>query len=406
MFFAVFLWLLSWGAMFTGIYNVQSKTFLNNVFTFFQGARAFLPVLAVYLCLIWILATRPKFPFIKNPIGFLYAYSIVGILTSVFLSPEKMISLYWVGVYLAPLLVVWVAMERKDCVGCLRLLIYVNYAIFFLVTCSLFPESLGAGWGHVTRFQFYSLPFNLGQIRSNGAARFALVVIIVSAVRLLVLEKKRRFLWLLFLPPTLFLLTQTQSRTSLMGLAVTSMLFVLLRGIDWRYIFIGPVAAFVVWISGIKWRAHGQFSSLIFLTGRELTWQKALEQIKNSPFLGWGFHGDRILLQSEHMHNSYLHALIHGGIVGAVFFLAAIAGIWIHILRSGLFRRVREMKGADQALVIESILIIGFLSARSLFESTAAFYGVDLFLLIPAMAYVSFTAWDNPEDSEGQGEAP
>jgi hypothetical protein len=40
----------------------------------------------------------------------------------------------------------------------------------------------------------------------------------------------------------------------------------------------------------------------------------------------------------------------------------------------------------------EAILIVGFLTARGFFESTAAFYGVDLLLLVPAMAVITQAA--------------
>jgi len=42
------------------------------------------------------------------------------------------------------------------------------------------------------------------------------------------------------------------------------------------------------------------------------------------------------------------------------------------------------------------VLILGFLSARSVFESTAAFYGVDLLLFVPAVCFLYQWALENP----------
>jgi len=39
--------------------------------------------------------------------------------------------------------------------------------------------------------------------------------------------------------------------------------------------------------------------------------------------------------------------------------------------------------------------LLGFLTVRGFFESTAAFYGVDLLLFIPAMAYIYLWAKRN-----------
>jgi O-antigen ligase len=189
---------------------------------------------------------------------------------------------------------------------------------------------------------------------------------------------------------------QTQSRSSLLGLAVASMLFVVVRGVNLRFLVAGPAVAYAIWMSGFTWRAKGQITSLLFLTGRDTTWQKGLARIGESPVFGWGFHADRLLLNSEHMHNSYLHAAIQAGIPGALLFAAGVAVLWVFLWRSGVLRRIRTVAAPDHALLIQSVLILGFLSARSLFESTAAFYGVDLLLFVPAVCYIYQWALENP----------
>ncbi len=396
MMYAALLWGLVWGGMFTGLYNWKWPEMFETTLDAVQGLRAMAPLVAVYLCLVWILAKRPKYPFVGHPLGSLLGYCAVGLLSSLFLSPETAGSMYWLGLYVAPVLVAWYCVEKDEALRFLRLLMTINYAVFFFLTMGLMPEALRVGWGNVPRFQQYTLPVGLGTIRTNGAGRFALVVIIVCVVRFLVSRRRTRWIWPVFLFPALFLILQTQSRTSLLGLAVVSVLLVFLLGIDWRYLFIGPVAAAGVFVSGFQWRSGGKMDALVGLTGREYTWQRGLDQILASPFLGWGFNSDRILLRSEHMHNSYLHAAIHTGFLGVIFFVAALAGLWFLILRSRLIFRARDVTGPDRAFLFESILILGFLTARSFFESTGAFYGVDELLLIPAVAYVGLMARADP----------
>jgi len=399
MVFINFLWLLVWGGIFSGIYNIQTSIFLTNPLAFIQGSRALLPILAAYISIIWIFASKSRFPFFKTPIGLLFYYCLTGIVTSLFLSPDTLTSVYWASVYLSPLLVVWIALENTDSLSILRRLICTNYALFIVVTVCLLPQAFKIVKGKLPFDQFYDLPFNFGQIRSNGVGRFALVVIIISFVRLITQMKKQRFLWLIPIFPSLLLLAQAQSRTALLGLAVSSFLYVYLKGINWRFLFVGPISAYVIWLSGFKWRLNGDIEKLMYLTGREFTWQKGIEQIKHSPFLGWGFHADRILLQSEHMHNSYLHAMIHAGLIGTIFFIGAIFGTWLLIYRTNLLKRVRSIQGVDQTILMDSILILGFLTARSFFESTAAFYGVDLLLLVPSMTYIYLWIQENPYSS-------
>jgi O-antigen ligase len=401
--YAGFLWTLVWGGMFTGHYNMHYPEMFDSWKSAFQGLRGYLPLLALYLCLMWVVTRRLEFTLVRSGLGFFFLYCLTGVVSSLFLSKETVTSLYYVGIFLSSLTVVWYAFEREDALDHLKVLIYLNYAYFFLLTYSLIPEALRVGWGNLPPFQQYTLPGGIGLIRTNGAGRFALVVIIFGAIRFLTLKGNVRWAFLAIVPPALFLLTQTQSRTSLLGLAVVGMLFVFLRGMDWRYLFVGPVAAAAVFISGFEWRSHGDVDALMHLTGREYTWHRGWAFIKQSPFLGWGFHADRIMLNSEHMHNSYLHSMIHTGFIGGLFFAGALAAVWIFIFQHRLFFRVRLLSGERQALLMESILIFGFLFARSFFESTAAFYGVDLLLLVPSMAYIIFAA---EHESFGEESAP
>jgi O-antigen ligase len=270
----------------------------------------------------------------------------------------------------------------------LRQVLRLNNVVVVLIFAAIFPDVLSVGGSDERFSQFYRLPFNLGDMRANGVGRFALLTIIIAFSYLICRRGKRKIVWGALLMPALFMLAQTRSRTSLLGFAIAGVLLVLILGVDLRFLVIGPAATYLVYLSGIKWRLHGHVERLMFLTGRDYTWRKGLVQIEHSPFLGWGFHADRLMLNSEHMHNSYLHSAIHAGVLGAGLFLAAIIAVWILISRSDLIKRIRRVEGPDLPLLMQSVLIIGFLTGRSFFESTAAFYGVDLLLLVPAMAYI------------------
>jgi len=390
------LWAMVWGGVFTGLYNLTPLPSIHDPLALFQGARALLPIMAAYFCLLWALATRARFRFGLTSLGFLCCYGALGLLASVFYSPDKVTALYWGSAYLAPLLAAWFITERPDPLPVLRTVLRLNAAVIICLMLTVLPEAYRFGFGRATRFEIYMLPFGLGEVKANGVGRYALIVLIVAFANFATSSGKKRLLWLPLILPALFLLMQTQSRSSLLGLAVVSMLFVLIRGVNLRFLVAGPVAAYAIWVSGFTWRAKGEFSSLVFLTGRDNTWQKGLTQIGHSPIFGWGFHADRLLLDSEHMHNSYLHAAIQAGLIGALLFAATVAVLWAFLWKSGVIRRIRTVEGPDQALLMQSVLILGFLTARSFFESTAAFYGVDLLLLVPAVCFIYQWAFENP----------
>ncbi len=85
-------------------------------------------------------------------------------------------------------------------------------------------------------------------------------------------------------------------------------------------------------------------------------------------------------------------------------FVAALVSFWGMVARSGILFRAKRFTGERRTLLFESAMIAGFLTARSFFESTAAFYGVDLLLFIPAIA-VALAAWTVPGDESPRKEA-
>ena len=393
---ALLLWGMAWGGVFTGPYNLSPWPSIHDPLALFQGLRALLPVAAAYICMLWALASRARFRFGWTTLGFLVYYGALGLASSILYSPDLVTALYWGSAYLSPLLVAWFIIERPEPLPILRTILRLNGAIITLLLLAVLPEAYRFGFGRATRFEIYRMPFGLGEVRANGVGRYAVIVLIIAGVSLVTSASKKRFFWLPLAVPALFILMQTQSRSALLGLAVASMLFVMVRGVNLRFLIAGPVAAYAIWVSGVTWRAKGALSSLVFLTGRDNTWQKGLERIGESPFFGWGFHADRLLLNEEHMHNSYLHAGIQAGVIGALLFAAAVVVLWAYLIESGVLRRIRTAAAPDQALLMQAVLVLGFLSARSIFESTAAFYGVDLLLLVPAVAYVYQWVFDNP----------
>jgi len=382
------LWIMVWAGIYSNIENIQFLGSFGSITGFIQGMRCILPLLALFLCLIKALASKHRrIPFFASPLELLFYYALVAIITAS-LSPDPFISLYWGGLYLSPIIVIWHVMNsRKPFEGILRIM-KINFIIFTVLIISLMPTMFWgggiSGWN--------TLPFNLGEVNRNGVARYALIVIIFSLIRFINQKKGSRNLFLMLLLYALYMLMQTQSRSALLGLAVVTVLIFYLKGLNWRFFLLGPSFTYLIWMAGYKIRAEGELEKLVSLTGREDTWQRGLEQISASPFFGWGFQADRLLLEFEHMHNSYLHVAIQSGLLGLLFFTGAIIGIWKLILRNKFFKGKIDLEGVNKFLVADSIAIIAFLTVRSFFESTAAFYGVDQLLLVTHIGYLQLAA--------------
>ena len=124
---------------------------------------------------------------------------------------------------------------------------------------------------------------------------------------------------------------------------------------------------------------------LFAFTGRTVVWEQALTLIRESPLLGYGFHADRLLM-GQHMHNSILHALIQTGLIGTIPFVAAIAFAWLLLFK--VFRDLSSLPGAHKHMVIQAGGVLAFLTARSLPESTGAFFGIDWLILAVLLLYL------------------
>jgi O-antigen ligase len=86
------------------------------------------------------------------------------------------------------------------------------------------------------------------------------------------------------------------------------------------------------------------------------------------------------------MHNAVLQAMIQTGIIGVALFVGAFLWAWILAIR--LARQRISFSEEMRSLVIEAFATLTFFTFRSLLESTAAFYGVDLIMLAPVVAFL------------------
>ena len=256
MIFAIILWSLIWGGMFTGLYNVSERMF-SSPLALFQGVRAFFPLLALYICFVWMIIKQIKPPTFSSSIGMFFYFWIITFSVS-FLSPNVKDSLYWGALYLAPVLFLWIQSYEVESLQNLRWVVYINYGATMFLLLTLLPEVMARGLGGGSYRAFYRLPFGLGEMTRNGVGRFALVLVIVAAVRFLSLRGLWRYVWLGPLVYALVILYQARSRTALLGLAVISVLLVLIKGARWQFLFAGPVVAYAIWMSGFMIRSGGE----------------------------------------------------------------------------------------------------------------------------------------------------
>jgi len=120
-------------------------------------------------------------------------------------------------------------------------------------------------------------------------------------------------------------------------------------------------------------------------SGRQAVWSDGWGLFKESPFWGYGFQADRLML-GTHMHNSVMHAMLQTGLLGTIPFVLAIVFAWILLLR--LVKNLPVLASSDKHLVIQCAGVLAFFTMRSFPESTGAFFGVDWLIIAVMLFYL------------------
>ncbi|XOB41514.1 MAG: O-antigen ligase family protein [Candidatus Nealsonbacteria bacterium] len=403
---SLILWLMLWVGYNIGIERAISPGFPHSTLDLIHRVRAFLPLSSAYLAIILLLGRHPlSIRLFRGPLGLLALYTIFGITSSI-LSREPFTALSWAILYGAVLIVVWAISVGSNSLSRLSSVINLNWAIVAVVGVSLLVfflfqpgviSSLIAGNFPVGR-PYGELAGEEKEImgmpgtRPTGLGRYAGVVAIVFLARLLFPKKRSKSLWFFLFLFFLFLLIFSQARTAILAFLAGGLLILWLKTRSKLLLTFGII--FGLFLLGLTGFYQAFYTYLIekmpfvfTLSGRTIgVWPEAWQFFLSSPFLGWGFHADRIFLEGQHIHNAVLHALVQTGLIGTIFFVSAFIWAWIILFR--LLKQPRFQK-TEKPRLIEIAGVLAFFTVRSITESTGAFFGADWILLAPLLAYIT-----------------
>lgn len=374
------------------------------------GLRALAPLAVLYAAAVIVLAAWHKHGSLRVPVSLklLVLYGAVGLVSGALLSPDPAQAIYWAAAFLAVPLGYAAVLELSPVAanvpkrlldGTWLIAGGITSALVAVAFVTMDPvQALAAG--ELPRFNQYVQPVHpVLRINSNGAGRFAAVFGLVGLSRLLDSGKGwlRRGAWVPLLAAVAFFLVLAQSRSTLAGLAVAVPLLLVLR-LGWREGVLSVLGGSVLFVlSGgaeillrrIVLRAG--WANLGTVSGRAEIWSQVGAAAAGSPLVGWGFHGDR-LVAGHHAHDAWLHALAQAGFIGLMLFILAWIAAWVGVWRLDVLRRFPGINGPRRTSLIEATAVLAFLTVRTIPESTAAFYGVDLLILVPVLGYIAWMA--------------
>lgn len=388
----------------------------------FSILRGLLPLVVGVLLTGWWLACCGGLPDrfeldvdLAHPMTLLAAFGLVGALGALVRSPDRVRSLYWAVTFLVPVGIVAVAttdqtlLEARDFFH-LTLAIVASVATvllaYFAYEAQLFQALVGLDLSRIGT-TYGDAPVQALTINANGTGRFAALTLLLATSFLLTARSwlgKGLSLVALFGFGTL--LVFTQSRGAILGFLFG--LFLLL-GLHKGWKRTGGALGATLVAGGVFFReevlsylTRGDWTNVFTLTGRTRIWESLWPYILDAPLIGWGFWADRLLVDEE-AHDALIGALITSGLLGTLLFLAAWAVVWWFVIEDGLGSRFGWLGEVDRNGAILATAILGFLTVRSIPESTGTFFGVDLLVLVPVMGFL-YSLKTRPTDASS-GEA-
>ncbi|MGC2064305.1 MAG: O-antigen ligase family protein [Thermodesulfovibrionales bacterium] len=399
-YFPAIFWIMLWLSINTGPWVLRSEP--EDITEWMHWARTLFQPLILLSSMFFLMLRHDRVKLPGNARLWLH-YGLIGLLASL-LSPEPLDAAYWAIAYLSAFTAMMLYLREGELLKTALQLNYLTWVItlvflsilVFVARDSLFIGSDAGltGYGIEARMPtVVQMPMS----RSSGMARFAAVPGIISFVLFWRAPKWQRIGWggLFFYSAALIYLMQ--SRGAIFGLAFSLAFVMILLGKRTRVI---GMILMVIFGAGLfadifpkeivdqvseHLGRHQNREEIMSLTGRTRAWEQGMKVFWDSPIIGWGFQADRMLIK-EHVHNTYLYALLTSGLVGGTLFLLGLVWTW------GMFYRVLRSDTAERLNQKVPFIICGgilaFFTVRSIPEVSGSLFGVDFLIMLPAVAYI------------------
>jgi len=384
--FAILLWLLLWANLDTGFWDIVMPDSPTGWLSAIRGCLPFLVLpLSAFILIRKGTLVLPR----MAPSRLLLIYGILATISGVF-SPEPMWAAYWSIAYLATILAAWTFVSGRSPVEAARTLLLLTWIATFLVAAYLGHSSSNMIFGHSVAA--YNHPESgLDKLsRASGVARWAAVPGLVCVVR--AFYSRRLIPIAIYIAVAgfcFFIVFRMQSRGAVFGsVAALAMIFILysrMRRFVLPFIVISTVLLLLLESPGVisqtisDYLMRGQSEELFeSMSGRTRAYEH-------------GQWTDRLVIY-EHVHNSFLQALLNAGIIGGIPYFASWAAGWIMFFR--LRNKWAWLDKKDRLCVLESGTVMMFFTVRAIPETTTASFAVDLLVMVAVYVYLETLTLD------------
>jgi O-antigen ligase len=389
---ALVLWVCAWCNLNSGWWNFLTP---NSLRDWLDLVRATLPF-GVLPAAVFTLLRRRKLRLPRQaPSRYLLVYGVFAAFATVF-SPVMAWSAYWSCAFLATIVAAWTFADRKDALESSRLLLVVTWVATFTVAAII--AYMTGGRVFTEGGSGYSVMNDLnGLSRSSGVARWAAVPGLVCLIRAYYIRRKSLFaFYLAGAAISFFIVYRMQSRGAVFGV-IAALVFAMLVSSKMRRYALPFASIAIVLIVIVEsptvvssdvttYVQRGQDrAEFLTMTGRTRTYELGIAAFKDAPILGRGQWADRLVIM-EHVHNSFLQALMNAGIMGGIPYLASWIAGWILFYK--LQKKSAGLSPEDRIHLMECGAVMMFFSVRAIPETTTASFSVDMLVMVAVYVYL------------------
>lgn len=299
--------------------------------------------------------------------------------------------------FLATILAAWAFVDRADSVEAAKQLLQITWMATFIVAAIIgYKARIDVFGGAVSPYNNVQIDLDLLS-RSSGVARWAAVPGLVSLVRAYHTRRPRRiYSYLCVAGISFFIVYRMQSRGAVLG-SLAALLFALLVSSRMRrYALPFAIVAIIVILlldspttvsnNVVKYMERGETKEqFLTMSGRTRAYEHGIAAFEEAPLIGRGQWADRMVI-GEHVHNSFLQALLNAGVIGGIPYFASWITGWVLFYR--LQKKRERLSTEDRVHLLESGAVMMFFTVRAVPETTTASYAVDLLVMVAVYVYL------------------
>jgi O-antigen ligase len=397
---AAIFWIMLWLSINTGPWVIREQP--ESMVEWLHWLRTLFPPLVLLFSGI-IMTSRPVNVPLPGNVRLWLLYGLTGLLACL-LSPAPLDATYWAVAYLSPIAATKFYLQGKNVLNeilHLNILNMIILTIFLLILIFFSFDALYVqmpsgifGYGIESRMPMIA---QMPMSRSSGMARFAAVPGVISFIFLWFGSTWKRFLWIIPLCFFGWIVYIMQSRGAVVGFGFVLAFEMLFLGGRKRIFAVILLLLFglILMSDALPGQFFEQISDYMkrgqsnedfqSMTGRTRAWGLGWSEILNAPVIGRGFQADRYLI-TEHIHNTYLYALLTSGFTGATAFVCGLLWSWILFLRA--IRRISELDQKHKIFLIQAGGVLAFFTVRGVSEVSGAMFNVDFMIMLPIMTYL------------------